>query len=567
MRGEQRNVWLALAGIFAVALWLRVWGLTFGLPYSYHVDEYVYRLSAQVTRESIHPHFSPFQVLVLALRPLLHPVFDRLDLPLRLAATVDAASFLQLVGRWCSALLGAATVIPLFLLGRRLWNDAVGLIAAAFLAVAFTHARSSHYGVPDAMLCFFTVLAAYYCTRLSPSGPVRPYLLAGLFGGLAFSCKPLVWPVFVLIALFHLFPLRSGEPGDRPRGAGAWIRRLLAGRLIAAAAVSVAAFLATAPQYLLHWDKTMAFWKYAVQIGAAGGMDRIRLDDGPAARFYLGALDWGLGHLLFAACLAGFVLVLVRRQPQQVALMLCFPVLFYAFLCKPGNMYFARYGLAAVPFLLLAAADLVWSGLGRLRLQGRPRRLAAAAVTVLLAAQTAWHLVLHDILLTREDTRTLAKLWIEENVPEGSTVLLESWWFGPQLASETVAVPLSQRKYDIRQLGPYGLSERAQSFGPTAGTPAVSDYADQGIEYIVTNSITSRSHLLDPREDAAKREFYRALDREAILLKELSPWEGDFEPPRVFEHTYGPATFLHRMERPGPSIRIYRLRQPEGQLE
>lgn len=561
MRGEKRNVWLALAGIFAVALWLRVWGLTFGLPYSYHVDEYVYRLSAQVTRESIHAHFSPFQVLVLGLRPLLHPILDGLDLPARLAATVDSASFLQLVGRWCSALLGAATVIPLFLLGRRLWNDAVGLIAAAFLAVAFTHARSSHYGVPDAMLCFFTVLAAYYASRLSPSGPVRTYLLAGVFAGLAFSCKPLVWPVFVLIALFHLFPL----DGDRPRGgAGAWLRRLLAGRLIAAAIVSVAAFLVTAPQYLLHWEKTMAFWKYALQIGATGGMDRVRLDDGPAAWFYLGALDWGLGHLLLAACLAGFVLVLVRRQPQQVALMLCFPLLFYVFLCKPGNMYFARYGLAAVPFLLLAAGDLVWSGLGRLRLQGNSRTLAAAAVTAVLGAQTAYDLVLHDILLTRDDTRTLAKQWVEENIPEGSTVLLESWWFGPQLASEKLAVPLSRRKYDVRQLGPYGLSERSQGFGPTAGTPEVSEYADQGIEYIVTNSITSGSHLLDPAEDAAKREFYRALAREAELVTELSPWEGDFEAPRVFEHTYGPATFLSRMERPGPTIRIYRLRQPEG---
>ncbi len=420
------------------------------------------------------------------------------------------------------------------------------------------------------MLCFCTVLAAYYATRLSPSGPVRTYLLAGLFAGLAFSCKPLVWPIFVLIALFHLFPIEGDRPGGPSSGAGAWLRhlrRLLSGRLIAAAVVSVAAFFATAPQYVLHWGKTMAFWKGAVQIGAAGGMDRIRLDDGPAARFYLGALDWGLGHLLFAACLAGFVLVLARRRTPQILLMLCFPVLFYAFLFKPGNMYFARYGLAAVPFLLLAAADLVWSAVGWMRLQGRTRTLAAAAITVLLGAQTAYHLVLHDILLTREDTRTLAKRWIEENIPAGSVVLLESWWFGPQLASEKLAVPFSRATYDVRQLGPYGLSEVSQGFGPSAGTPAVSDYADQGIEYIVTNSITSGSHLLDPQEDEAKRGFYRALDEEAVLLQKFSPWEGDFEAPRVFEHTYGPATHLDRMERPGSVIRIYQLRPSEAEPE
>lgn len=566
MRPSTRNLtWLALAGIFALALWLRAWGLTFGLPFDYHVDEFLYSLTARVSRERIHGLFGPFQIIVLALRKLLVPVLGQLDLPADVAATVQSATSFQLVARWVSALLGAATTIPLFLIGKRLWNEAVGLIAAALLAVCFVHARASHYGVPDAAVCFLTVLGAYYCTRFSPAGPVRPYLLAGLCAGLAFPTKMVSWPIFGLIALLHLFPAEEGSSG--PEGAAEGrprLGRLLSGRLAAAYATALAAFLLAAPQWTLHLRATLAWWKSTYEVGAQGGMDRIRLDDGPVWRFYLGSLDWGMGTLLLAASLAGVVLVLVRRRPRQVALMLCFPILYCGFLLLPGNMYFARYALSAVPFLLLAAGDLVWSGLGRLPLPGRARVAAAALATAVLAFPTARDLVLHDRLLAREDTRTLAKRWIEDQVPEGSAVLLESWWFGPQLASEKRPVPFSRRTYAVRLLGPYGLSERSQSFGPSAGTPTLDEYVEQGIEYVVSNSITADSHLLDAEEDRAKREFYRMLDREADLVQKLSPYEGSFEAPRVFEHTYGPATFLDRMVRPGPVVRIYRLRQPEG---
>jgi len=564
LRTEHRyGIWLALAGIVTLGLGLRVWGLTFGLPFDYHVDEFLYSLTARISRERIHALFGPFQILVLSLRRLLLPLLGQLDLPARIAATLESPTSFQLIARWSSAVLGAATAIPLFLIGKRLWNDAVGLLAAGFLAVCFIHARSSHYGVPDALVCFLVVLAAAHCTRLSPTGQVRPYLLAGLFAGLALATKLLAWPIFVLIALLHLTP-GAREAGGLETEAGGWLRRglrrLLSGRLMAAYAVGLATFLLTAPQLALHWRATLAWWKASFEVGAQGGMGRILLDEGPAWWFYLNALDWGLGRLLFAASLAGVILIFLRRRPRQVALMLCFPVLFLAFVVKPVNMYFARYALLAVPFLLLAAGDLVWSGLGRLRLQGRTRAVAAALVAAVAAAQTAYDLVLHDRLLAREDTRTLAKRWIEDHVPQGSTVLLESWWFGPQLASEKRAVPFSHRTYDVRLLGPYGLSERSQTFGPSEGTPTVGEYAGQGIEYVVSNSITADSHLLDAREDRAKRDFYRRLDGEAVLLKKLSPYAGEFEAPRVFEHTYGPATYLDRMVRPGPVIKIYELR-------
>ena len=85
---------------------------------------------------------------------------------------------------------------------------------------------------------------------------------------------------------------------------------------------------------------------------------------------------------------------------------------------------------------------------------------------------------------------------------------------------------------------------------------------ESGAQYIVTNSYSSGSLMIDPGDEQAKRAFYAALDREAELLQELSPTREGVVVPRIFEQTFGPVTHLRRLERPGPVIRIYRLPAP-----
>src|SRR6202035_2237367 len=175
-------------------------------------------------------------------------------------------------------------------------------------AVCFSHARSSHYAVPDAMACLLIVLAAWYCIRLAPDGPARPYLLAGLYTGLAFPTKELCWPLFLLIGLCHLLPVGQaaaerierieggeGDEGDeggdggeagsagRPRR---WLARLASWKRLAAVPVALATWVVTSPQVVLLPRATFAFWKAAAELGAKGGMDRLQLDPGPAWRFY-----------------------------------------------------------------------------------------------------------------------------------------------------------------------------------------------------------------------------------------------------------------------------------------
>ncbi len=564
-----RGAGLGLAAIAAAALALRLWGVTFGLPFNYHVDESSYVAAATgFSWDEISPLFGPFQILVLAggrLLELISPLLERLPLSEASAATLAAdASRHRLAGRLVSALLGALTTLPVYFLGRRFWGPRVGLLAAALLAVAFIHARSSHYGTPDATVCFLVACTALASVRL-PSPRWRAYLAAGALAGLAVTTKQTSWPVLALPALFHLFGTwAAGGDGAGPAAAPApplW-RRALSLRLAAGYALALVAILATSPQIALQTEGYYRFWQWAATVGARGGLGRLEIEPGAAWELYLRSLVWGLGVPLVTAAFLGLAWTVARRRPRGFLLLLVFPVLYFAFLLKPGNMYFARYTVMVVPYLALAAAALLSALAGRLPLGGGGRAAAAAVLAALVAAPSALALVRHDRLLLREDTRTIAKRWIESRLPEGTGVLLESWWFSPQLASETLDVPLSTRRYRVLGKGPYGLYEKSNGAGPTAGPAAVSDYAKLGAEYIVTNSLTSESRMLDPEEDRAKRDFYRRLGEEAELVFEVSPYRDGRPIPRIFAHTYGPATHLDRVERPGPVIRIYELEPP-----
>lgn len=552
--------------LVALGFVLRVWGATFGLPYAYHVDESLFSLVTRTAFDSgftqLAPNFSAFQLLIAIehwLFGFVEPLVRLLPMSREVIATLDApVERYNLIARIHSLTLGSLTAIPVYLLGRRLWNPQVGLLAAAFMTTCYLHVRNSHFGVPETTVTFFVVVAAYCCSSLYLGAPFRRYVLAGAFCGLAVASKQLAWPIFVLLFLFHAFaPLPEGAP----QRARLWLARLFHPKFVTASLVGVATYLVCVPQMVLKWPEFYAYWRHARNVGARGGMDRFVIDDAGRFGTYVYSLRWGMGDVLFLLALAGVAVALIRPASPRVRLLYAFPVLYFAFLLLPGQMYMSRYTMSAIPFLLLAAAALVCTILSRVPLTGWAYRAAVAALIALAIGQPVVASVRFNRLLTKVDTRTLAKAWIEQNIPEGSTIMLEFLWFSPPLASEQQRVPFSTRQYTVLTRGAYGLSDYSNTFGPSQGTPTVAEYATLGVDYIVSNSYSRGSKLLDPEEDRAKRSFYDELDRDAELVKEFSPYRPNAHVPRLFAETYGPAIHLSRYERPGPVIRIHRLRK------
>lgn len=552
---------LLLAGIFLLALALRVWGLGFGLPYVFHFDEHwhmkiAYTLDPEML---IFPIFGFLQVMAVAAHQLLswiEPVVRALFDSPEMTATLDSPTVrYHLASRWLSALLGAATVFPVYSVGRRLWGRWAGLAAALFMAVSFVHVRSSHFGVQDAPATFLAACSAAFAVRVVPRGPVRPYLLAGLFAGLATSTKFIAFPAFFLLVAVHLF----GEPLGPERRLAELGRRLFDWRVWTGGLIGIAALVACMPQVWIIRERTIAFWRMTAAAGASGGYDRFALDPMSRPEVYLYAMWWGMGAVLTALTFAGAVLVASRFRDRRPLLLLTFPVLYFGFLLKPGYFAVSRYVVLVQPFLVLLAAAALTALVTRF---APPRwRPAVAAVAVLVAAvQPLAASAKYDSLLAGDDTRLAAKRWIEHNLPAGAVIVREGERWSPPLSTPKEPQPFSERSYRVFVKDLYGLAELSNMMGQFRGFATLDQYRKAGVQYLIANSTNRGMRLLDPEQDRQKIAFYETLEREAELVAEFSPYKpGAADIPFINPHIYAPADHLWRLERNGPRIRVYRI--------
>ena len=108
-----------------------------------------------------------------------------------------------------------------------------------------------------------------------------------------------------------------------------------------------------------------------------------------------------------------------RSSDRGLALVLVpAPLLFLLFMGLQDR-FFARWLLPVYPLLCLLAASAALEAL---------RRVAAPALVadgVLLCAQGLVFAVHNDLILSRPDTRALARDWMVANVPEGTKVVIE----------------------------------------------------------------------------------------------------------------------------------------------
>jgi hypothetical protein len=163
-------------------------------------------------------------------------------------------------------------------------------------------------------------------------------------------------------------------------------------------------------------------------------------------------------------------------------------------------------------------------------------------------ALPAARLVRHDDLMTRTDTRTLGKAWIEARVPDGTSIAIEWPAHAPPLSGPGDPEPDSTRTYDVTALRGVGLQAHPASW-----------YREQGIEYLVATSFIYSIPMRGAVENAERLAFYASLEREFELVQEFWPNETQTEPSFVLDEVFGPTVSLWQRDRPGPTLRIYRV--------
>jgi hypothetical protein len=98
---------------------------------------------------------------------------------------------------------------------------------------------------------------------------------------------------------------------------------------------------------------------------------------------------------------------------------------------------------------------------------------------------------------------------------------------------------------------------RASAYHTVLSPDVIDDYRFYGYCLVMTTGVV-RERALETGEPGA-RAYYRRLERESRLLREFSPYDPGARPvPFSFDLSYN--YYPTEYERPGPTVRIYRLR-------
>ena len=523
------------ASALAIAALVRLWGIDFGLPHtrSRPDEEALIGMALRFVQGYPDPDFyiyGPLYAYGLSGLYFVYYVWGLMagvfDLPVDVAASWHRHwEPLFLLSRVQSAALGTAGVLVIYRLALRLSDRETALVAAFLLALAYLHARDSHFGTVDATLTLLILISIHFLirARLKPGG--HDEVWAGAVAGLAMATKYnavlLAVPFAVDLTLRAIAARRAVTPA-------------LMGRYLVRVAVPAAlVFLAVAPYTILEFGRfadTVHFIREGLRTG--GGFTDLGYGWTHHLRW---TLPYGLGLPLLVASLVGLTLC-VRRDWRLTAILCAFPAAHYL-VTGSYRWVFARYMLPLVPFLCLLAAVGVARTARRAARTGWPRALATAGLTLVVVWPSASRLFQFDRLLARRDSRVVAAEWVHDHVPAGSTVLQNGGRYGraqfdavygyEELTTERAVAALSGRDGD----SPQGQTDWIILYESPLGR-----YVDPAIAALVTE----RYELV---------EFVKGSGSESPV--------NEFDLQDAF---YVPYAGFHDVVRPGPDIRIYRRR-------
>ena len=520
-RLKQHRYAIGLLVVTLVAAGFRFYGFWWGYPYSFHGDEsFVFTMTLRLDRHfretgSWNPQVStygslPFYVLWLSWR-LANALLQVLGHPFGW----DTAPIV-LVGRLISATLGTLTVSALYFLGKRLWHPAIGLLGAAFLAIAVSPLRESHFYAVDTMMVFWAVLAMVFAAGVLKWGRKRDYVWTGILSGLSLSTKAAGLPLLVPLVTSHL--LRVGAFSLRPFRLD--VRRVFDRQLALMLGTALGLFLLINPWPIVD---ARNYWAHNANYALATQFDVVR---GAYRPFYtmhfehtlpyiyhlVNPLLWGLGPLLELVGLIG-VLYSMRKawQGDKGDLLVLAWVIPYGLIIGSWYAKFVRYVLPLLPFLsLLAARWLIpWAQDFR-----RPRRYLARGLIVLTLGTTLFYALAYMNIYRQPDTRLQALAWIREHIPPGSTILVER---DSTLKFNQLASRYGLTQYRIKVLDHYGQVEQTdpQFFNPTPPTPEEVRrelYSSlEGVDYIIISDTWMGRYLALPDLYPVEYEFYTRL--------------------------------------------------------
>jgi 4-amino-4-deoxy-L-arabinose transferase-like glycosyltransferase len=423
MKEERRNRWKLLSFLIALSFFLRVFLIVYPEPIHNDGTEYVHHAEEVLAGNWTGGDSNP-----------LYPVLIVLAYPL--------VKNYELAGILVSIIFGTLLILPVFYLGKIIFNEKVGMISALITAVhPFLH-RYSGYVLTESTYLFFVTTSVLFGWCAFSQGRFQHIFLFSLFTSLAYLTKPegigflfvfFVWVLFI----------------NPPEGKRGW------GKRVGVLLLAVFFFLLFSSPYLIQLRKELGKWeiskKISISIGSFSDTDETpsledtknkpKIDFVSILKHPLGLLktigsgllksfykfQQGFHPLLFLLAILGWIRIFRLKSSH------CFKANFYVIshhffyftLVYPMALETRRYTSQMV------SLSIPWAALGCLEVAGWLRRWIEKEplrkkVSLLLLLLLLGGLFIQGRVTHLRDIRVIRKetgLWMKSHLPRGGKVM------------------------------------------------------------------------------------------------------------------------------------------------
>jgi 4-amino-4-deoxy-L-arabinose transferase-like glycosyltransferase len=437
----------------------------------------------------------------------------------------------------------------------------VGLLAAGIFTVSFLPVFYSKLALNDVPTLAPLCLALWGVAGVLRLGRVRDYVIAGI--GLGLACATKYTGGIVLVPLIAATVVQFAAPGGK---AGA------ARGIAIACGLALVAFLAANPYAVLNFD---AFWEGLIHQSDASGdsAGKLGLTQENGYLYYLWSFGWGLGWVPLIFAVGGAVRLWFDER-RLVWVLVPAVVLFVLFMGSQSR-YFGRWLMPVFPIVCILAAYAAfeladWGG--RLRPALKPTLIVAAVVAV--CAQGFVYSLHSGLVLSREDTRNLAREWMVANVAVGTKIVVEP--VVPDLWAQDIGNPSpltsngnrwikfptsrSDIDPDTGEKLPFGETKivNIEDFEKVLTPDLVSQFEEQGYCFVVVGSTQRGRAEAEPDKVPRALDYYRELERRSKVAYRASPY-AEGKGPVAFNFDWTFDYYPLAYNRPGPEMTVYRL--------
>lgn len=530
---KKRKVFLILIAIFIIGSFLRINGLNWGLPLMLHPDEeHIIDQSIRIASTGdLDPgvYHRPDHVTIY-LNAIVYKVFSYVKYNnsdnrgnVQYLFKKNPSPYVYL-SRLVTTIFGCLMILSMYVIGKEIGGTKVGLLSSCFTAFLPSFVQHSHYVTPEIPMIFFISMAALFTCKYMKRRKPQFLFLGCIFCGLATAEKYPGLIATLMIACAVVFTYWHKKKKILTLGTTSLL-------------VYFSSMFMAAPFLFINYKETINTiitetnpYHFGVPL----------LGWGQKLLFYLDLIHQNMGTFLWIFFLFGILLFFIKFKSymqinKHYLAIFLFGLAYWVLISKVG-LHWERW---AIPMYLVPLV-IASVGIRNLSVYLKARSKILGNILFIIIGIIVFSIFFRGLYQSfnflKQDTQTVSKKWITENLPEDASIVAEGY---------TPIIPGL----------PLWIEEKS-----------IEIFKREGVDYIIVSSFMYERFFAEEDRYPNRVKFYRELFDKEKLVKRFSATDPDIELGRndLLAIYRGIRLFVNKLRynKPyfvGPEIRIYEL--------